>query len=272
MKRTFDDIDNDNGKGKEETNVENIENEEEIYMKSQYNKEIEELNNNRKCPYLDTINRNMLDFDMNKICSITLSNVNVYCCLVCGKFFQGRSKTTPAYTHSVQSGHFVFINLTTTELYCLPDNYIIHDNTCQDIKSALQPTYTTNTIQTLTQSNRNLIRDIHGVSYLPGFIGLNNMRNTDYVNVILHVFAHIEPLRDYFLNPTNYANTQHQSNLVIKFGEVMRRIWSKHNYKSIVSPHEFLHEISSSSDKRFVVGVSAEPIDLLSWMLDELHR
>ena len=65
----------------------------------------------KKCPYLDTINRQFIDFDSEKLCSITLTNMNVYACLICGKFFQGRGKLTPAYTHSVQMGHFVFMNL-----------------------------------------------------------------------------------------------------------------------------------------------------------------
>jgi U4/U6.U5 tri-snRNP-associated protein 2 len=60
----------------------------------------------KKCPYLDTVNRQLLDFDMEKVCSVTLSNLNVYCCLICGKYFQGRGKSTPAYTHSVASGPF----------------------------------------------------------------------------------------------------------------------------------------------------------------------
>lgn len=31
----------------------------------------------------------MLDFDFEKLCSISLSHINVYACLVCGKYFQG---------------------------------------------------------------------------------------------------------------------------------------------------------------------------------------
>ncbi|KAA3671290.1 uncharacterized protein DEA37_0011519, partial [Paragonimus westermani] len=42
----------------------------------------------RTCPYLDTINRNMLDFDFEKLCSVSLSHLNVYACLVCGKYYQ----------------------------------------------------------------------------------------------------------------------------------------------------------------------------------------
>lgn len=40
--------------------------------------------------YLDTINRNVLDFDFERVCSVSLSNLNVYACLVCGKYFQGK--------------------------------------------------------------------------------------------------------------------------------------------------------------------------------------
>ncbi len=43
----------------------------------------------RICPYLDTINRGLLDFDFEKLCSVSLSKINCYACLVCGKYFQG---------------------------------------------------------------------------------------------------------------------------------------------------------------------------------------
>ena len=82
----------------------------------------------RKCPYLDTINRNLLDFDFEKLCSVSLSKINVYACLVCGKYFQGRGIKTHAYTHSVSADHHVFLNLETLKFYCLPDNYEIIDS------------------------------------------------------------------------------------------------------------------------------------------------
>ena len=51
----------------------------------------EDLTQSLSCPYLDTIDRNVLDFDFEKLCSVSLSRVNVYVCLVCGKYFQVRS-------------------------------------------------------------------------------------------------------------------------------------------------------------------------------------
>uniref|UniRef100_A0A6Q2Y357 Ubiquitin carboxyl-terminal hydrolase 39 n=1 Tax=Esox lucius TaxID=8010 RepID=A0A6Q2Y357_ESOLU len=82
----------------------------------------------RHCPYLDTINRSVLDFDFEKLCSISLSHINVYACLICGKYFQGRGLKSHAYTHSVQFTHHVFLNLHTLKFYCLPDNYEIIDS------------------------------------------------------------------------------------------------------------------------------------------------
>ena len=43
--------------------------------------------------------RSVLDFDFEKLCSVSLSNINVYACLVCGKYFQG-NYTCAFYTVS----------------------------------------------------------------------------------------------------------------------------------------------------------------------------
>lgn len=71
----------------------------------------------KNCPYMDTIRRPMLDFDFEKLCSVSLSDHNVYACLVCGKYFQGRGPTSYAYLHSVDAGHHVFANLRTLKVW-----------------------------------------------------------------------------------------------------------------------------------------------------------
>lgn len=88
----------------------------------------------RDCPYLGTIKRHLLDFDFEKLCSISLTNLNVYACLICGKYYQGRGKSTHAYFHSLEQGHHVFINLHNQKFYCLPDNYEVDDISLNDIK------------------------------------------------------------------------------------------------------------------------------------------
>ncbi|KAI9907590.1 hypothetical protein PsorP6_004350 [Peronosclerospora sorghi] len=117
----------------------------------------------RKCPYLDTINHQMLDFDFEKVCSISLSDLNVYACLVCGKYFKGRGRNTHAFTHSVQNSHHVFINLRTDRIYCLPDNYEVVDQTLKPVQDALRPTFQAAQIARLDQ-NRMLAQDAFGVS------------------------------------------------------------------------------------------------------------
>lgn len=62
------------------------------------------------------INRAILDFDFEKVCSVSLSNINIYGCLVCGKYFQGRGRKSYAYAHSIHEDHHVFINLETTKV------------------------------------------------------------------------------------------------------------------------------------------------------------
>ena len=85
-------------------------------------------------PYLGTIQRHMLDFDFEKLCSVTLSNLNVYACLVCGKYYQGRGRNTHAYFHSLEQDHHIFINLHNQKIYVLPDNYEVQNRTLDDIQ------------------------------------------------------------------------------------------------------------------------------------------
>ncbi len=44
--------------------------------------------------------------------------------------------------------------------------------------------------------------------YLPGIVGLNNIKANDYCNVVLQALCHVKPLRDYFLREENYKDTK----------------------------------------------------------------
>ena len=223
----------------------------------------------RACPFLDTINRAVIDFDMIKQCSVTLSPHHVYACLVCGKFFEGRGRHTHAFTHSVQAGHHVWINLTDGRVYCLPDMYEVVDASLADIKFALHPSFPPARIAAMDRDTR-LSTDVSGVSYLPGFVGLNNLKHTDCINAIVQVLAHVAPLRNYFLDASNYAHVQ--GGVVQKFGDLVRRLWSPAAFKATASPIEFVSVVSSASKKRFGVGVVPDALELLTWLLNTLHE
>ena len=135
------------------------------------------LASSRQCPYLDTIDRGVLDFDFEKLCSISLSRINCYACLVCGKYFQGRGNNTHAYTHSTLHSHRVFLNLETKRFYCLPDNYEVIDASLSDILYVLNPTFTPELIRNLETTSKEA-RAYDGTKYIPGVVGLNNIKVT----------------------------------------------------------------------------------------------
>jgi len=229
----------------------------------------------RLCPYLDTINRTVLDFDFEKLCSVSLTRINVYACLVCGKYFQGRGPSTHAYLHSVGEGHHVFLNLQTLRFYCLPDNYEIIDSSLDDIKYVLNPTFPPENISLLDVVDK-VSRSCDGTLYRPGIVGLNNIKANDYCNVVLQALSHVVPLRDYFLREENYVNIKRppgDNNIILvqRFGELVRKLWNPRNFKAHVSPHEMLQAVVLCSKKKFQITAQGDPVEFLSWFLNALH-
>eukprot|EP00963_Diacronema_lutheri_P010491 scaffold1060_cov385-Pavlova_lutheri.AAC.9 len=223
---------------------------------------------NVECPYLDTINRGVLDFDFEKCCSVSLSPVNVYACLVCGKYFQGRGPKSHAYTHSLESDHHMFMKLTTGKVYCLPDGYEVVDQSLDDIRRVLHADFTEEHISSLDECPI-WARSLDGNEYMPGTVGLNNTKHMDYANSVLQCLMRVTPLRDFFLNSKMYAHCQ--SKLVQRFGELVRKLWNPHNFKGHVSPLEFMQAVSQETNKRFNTDELADPTQFLSWLLKSLH-
>jgi len=229
----------------------------------------------RHCPYLDTIDRSVLDFDFEKLCSISLSRINVYACLVCGKYFQGRGNNTHAYTHSVSDGHRVYLNLDTKKFYCLPDNYEVIDAALNDILYVLNPTFSEELIKRLETSTRES-RAYDGTKYVPGVVGLNNIKSNDYCNVILQALSHVEMLRNYFLDEKHYGHIRRppgdQSFLLVqRFGELIRKLWNTKNFKAHVSPHEMLQAVVLCSKKKFQITEQNDAGAFIGWFLNALH-
>lgn len=119
--------------------------------------------------YLDTINRGVLDFDFEKLCSVSLSNINVYACLVCGKYFQGRGPKSHAYFHALEVGHHVFINMGTKKVYVLPEGYEVKNKSLDDIKYVVEPHYTKEEVSKLDYEIYDAF-DLSGSRYRPGEI------------------------------------------------------------------------------------------------------
>ncbi|KAL3957551.1 hypothetical protein ACCO45_008129 [Purpureocillium lilacinum] len=199
--------------------------------------------------YLDTIDRNVLDFDFEKLCSVSLSNINVYACLVCGKYFQGRGPKSHAYFHSLDEDHHVYINLETQRVYVLPEGYEVKSKALDDIKYVSDPRYTRKEVMELDRVDRKSWT-LAGKQYTPGFVGMNNIKENDYLNVV---------------------DFSSKTELVRRCSILFRKIWNPRAFKAHVSPHELLQEISLRSNKRFTLTAQSDPVDFLSWFLNNLH-
>jgi len=162
----------------------------------------------------------------------------------------------------------VFINLQTEKAYCLPDGYEINDPSLEDIRHVLNPRFTKEQVLNLDK-NKQWSRALDGSNYLPGMVGLNNIKETDFVNVTIQSLMRVTPLRNFFLIPENYQHSK--SPLVHRFGELTRKIWHARNFKGQVSPHEFLQAVMKASDKKFQIGVQSDPVEFMTWLLNTLH-
>ncbi|KAL6889607.1 cysteine proteinase [Trichoderma longibrachiatum] len=220
--------------------------------------------------YLDTIDRNVLDFDFEKLCSVSLSNINVYACLVCGKYYQGRGVKSHAYFHSLDEDHHVFINLETQKVYVLPEGYEVKSKSLDDIKYVSDPRYTKEEVIQLDRrrpSDAVISWTLDGKPYTPGFVGMNNIKDNDYLNVVVQALSHVSPLRNYFL----LEDFSNKSELVKRCSILFRKIWNPRAFKAHVSPHELLQEVALQSNKRFTLTRQSDPVEFLSWFLNNLH-
>jgi U4/U6.U5 tri-snRNP-associated protein 2 len=216
--------------------------------------------------YLDTIDRKVLDFDFEKLCSVTLSNINVYACLVCGKYFQGRGPKSQAYFHALEEDHHVYINMETKKVYVLPEGYEVQSKSLDDIKFVVDPRLPKQDVLRLDKEQKQAW-DLLGRRYVPGYVGMNNIKANDYFNAITHALAHVPPIRNFFM----LEDLTSKNELAQRFSTLVRKIWNPKAFKSHVSPHELLQEIALQSNKKFTLTEQSDPVDFLSWFLNNLH-
>ncbi|KAI9701423.1 MAG: hypothetical protein M1820_006514 [Bogoriella megaspora] len=216
--------------------------------------------------YLDTIDRSRLDFDFEKICSVSNVTINIYACLVCGTYFQGRGPKSNAYTHSLSEDHHVFINMETKKVYVLPDGYEVKDKSLDDIKYNVDPSFTKDQVYEL-EKKPNATWDLAGKKYIPGFVGLNNIKANDYFNVVIHALAHVPMIRNYFM----LEDFSTRGGIARQFSSLVRKIWNPQAMKAHVSPHELLQAVSVQSKNRFNSTTQSDPVEFLTDFLQRLH-
>ncbi|OII75401.1 ubiquitin C-terminal hydrolase [Cryptosporidium ubiquitum] len=208
-------------------------------------------NDEERCPYLSTINRSVLDFDYEKICSVTLKEEHIYCCLVCGINYQGKGRDSVAYKHSLELGHHLFINLTNSIIVCLPNDYEICEHSLEDIKRYLHPRFSS---EIISSSLYNVSRTFDGIEFFPGFIGLSNFGNNDSLNAIILMLSRITQFRDLCLSYKLYDNEIEKripDPLLFSIIESIQKIYNPNNLKGKFSPYDLVKIIEKKSDGKF---------------------
>ena len=110
----------------------------------------------------------------------------------------------------------------------------------------------------MLDSNTKMSRAYDGTVYLPGIVGLNNIKANDYSNVVLQALISVPQIRSYFLREENYSNIKVAPGdimigLIKRFGELVRKLWNPRNFKAHVSPHEMLQAVVKCSKKKFQI-------------------
>ena len=223
--------------------------------------------------YLDQIDMKKLDFDREKVCSVTLSRSNVYCCLSSGKYLQGRGQNSVAFKHAIESDHHVFLNLKSLKVYVLPENYeadVVPGSLLSDIVYAASPRFHNSQLQTFPK----VCHDLNDKRYLNGFVGMNNLTPDGYSVVVLQALAHVLPIRDYFLlgeSSSGYNTDENDGpGLIGSLSLLIRKLWSCKLLRRNISPHELLNYISLVSKRRFPVDDSRDPRSFLLWLISSL--
>ena len=153
----------------------------------------------------------------------------------------------------------------------LPDGYLVSDPSLEDISYALAPTFTADVVSTLSSPAhlKRVSYDLANKPYLPGYIGLNNIKRHDHMNVIIHSLLHVPPLRDYLLLSDFHGK---EPELLKRFAGLAKKVWNPRLFKSQVSPHEFLQEVGRASAGKFRLEEQGDPSEFLGWLLNRLHK
>ena len=230
---------------------------------------------------LATIDKRKLDFDSEKICSVSLSKMDTFGCLVCGKYFKGCSERTPAFLHAVNDGHRVFVGFYNADIVVLPEGRSIQVTEgkpnsetdkfmrlLRNIKYSVNPTYTRESIATFP---RRCLDSAAGRPYYNGFVGLtkSTSSNTTFITTVLHALAHIPPVRDYMLLVDSHDNTK--SALMQRLSIVVKKLWSPHLFKLHVGPDEFINNLLVEHPGVMEQG-SADPKLFFNWLVNALCK
>lgn len=146
----------------------------------------------------------------------------------------------------------------------LPEGYKEPSRDLDDVKTVANPLYDSSQIKTLDTDKTSYT--LTNKLYRPGYIGINNIKHSDYANVVIQLISHVKPLRNYLLLHPNS-----ESPIVSALSQITRRIWNSRAFKNHVSPHELVNLAEKLSQGKFSANFQADPCQFLVWLLVQTH-
>ena len=213
---------------------------------------------------IKTINRHLLDFDLIASCSICFSKQNCFCCLVCGKFYEGMGESSHGWQHYLEQGHTIYINIKTTEILTLPSMTSPDPSSLQDIKQNLNPIITPSSLTSLSSALQHE-RTLSGSSFIVGLIPINPLKSHTYQIPVLYLLWSVGPVRDFLL-------THKFSGLTEQLSLIMKKMWNRSSFKGHISPHEFTYLVSVLSNSKFASNPSGDPQFFFQWLINHLMQ
>ena len=239
------------------------------------------------CPYLDTIDAHALgNFDFEKKCAVSLSPINVYACLTCGKYYAGRGRATHAYAHALESSHHLFMRLRDGKTWCLPDGYEVTGDEGGDasaslrrIREVLRPTYEEEYVKETLERRSTWRRALDGTEFLVGCVGLNRVSAAyestsessarDFgASAVLQALNRVPLLRRALL----LHDDTEDSSLFGALSSLTKKIWNEKNFKGHSSPHEFARAARERAGKTGASLMNGDAAQFTRWLLNELIR
>jgi U4/U6.U5 tri-snRNP-associated protein 2 len=98
-------------------------------------------------------------------------------------------------------------------VYCLPEGYEVVERSLDDIRYVLDPSFAPAEVARLDAAV-SWARALDGSEYMPGLVGLNNMKANDYANVAVEVTGENSKSCTLYpgaLNPRPGGPQQHES-------------------------------------------------------------
>ena len=194
------------------------------------------------------VHREILRFDDELRCCVTLSHEHLYVCLTCGKCFSSGGRNSPLVQHFMKEFHTLALRMSDLKPVLLPDVIELKNTSpLKDVIFTAKPLYDSDAVQKMEEKLK---------SDSTGFYALESRGHAPGRIVVLRMLAAMEVLRDFFLL------NEFREPLLSEFAKFIKLLFNPFYYRNSLSVSKLLRMLPDNDD----------PFSFLSILLEELSR